>query len=257
VKKSKATSRIGRQHPPPAGAELLKEVWRSEYDKRIYLFWNELIDLNHYVFYLERITAFPWSLFGESGDSFWDYVTLAMFDSAVLIASRVCLDTRKNSLKLTEFRDEITKNLVSKKERSKFVDRHREVDFDGKMSEIGKQIKDLRNKRIAHLSKEIVGGSIKGSHFRQSVSLSGLREITNCLNEFFQVLSLGIGREMTLPNPDQDIDRVLYMLARNSDVLNMLEQQPEFWPCYKENLSNADLLILNDYRRKFGLPEVE
>jgi hypothetical protein len=53
-----------------------------------------------------------------------------------------------------------------------------------------------------------------------------------------------------------DIEEALDAVARNSALLNLPEQEPDMWGFQRTRLTEAEVVQLNRYRRKFGLPEV-
>jgi hypothetical protein len=54
-----------------------------------------------------------------------------------------------------------------------------------------------------------------------------------------------------------DIQMLLDLVARTSPLLNLPEQEPEFWVFERAELTQDEIRTLNHYRRKFGLPEVD
>jgi hypothetical protein len=91
----------------------------------------------------------------------------------------------------------------------------------------------------------------------------GTREL---INSMYQVLSLN--RFAYLPvqyyadsinvaagGPSgTDIDKLLDLVARHSEAVNMPERQPEFWKHFKDSRSREEIDSLLVLRRKFGLP---
>ena len=54
--------------------------------------------------------------------------------------------------------------------------------------------------------------------------------------------------------PGTDIDKLLDLLARNSEAVNMPERQPGYWGHFKESRTTEEIKALLALRRKFGLP---
>jgi len=44
--------------------------------------------------------------------------------------------------------------------------------------------------------------------------------------------------------------------AKNSDILNMPERNPEIWQYQRQSLTDEEIAHLNRYRKKFGLSEI-
>ena len=91
------------------------------------------------------------------------------------------------------------------------------------------------------------------------------------MNEVFRVLCFSEGHSVYYPQYSPiitkpiindieeltDIEELLDLVVKNSDLFRMPEEQPEFWPHYKENnLSEKDIDIINAYRRKFNKREI-
>lgn len=92
-----------------------------------------------------------------------------------------------------------------------------------------------------------------------------LNIIRQKVNELFNILCFSHGYSVEFieyssnvehpPGTDTrtDIERILDNIAYNSPLINMPEEQKEFWPHYRQNLSEDDIKIMNSYRRKFKL----
>jgi hypothetical protein len=98
-------------------------------------------------------------------------------------------------------------------------------------------------------------------------NISELRELRDALNTLLDALSFNVGH-MMLPIPyhpnvshpvgsnhKTDIEEILDCIARDSHMLNMSEKKPERWRYRRAHLIEDKLKILNQYRRKFNLPE--
>jgi len=128
----------------------------------------------------------------------------------------------------------------------------------------------MRIKYFAHIDADW-RNNIQGIALRElALKFNELKAVASNINSFFEYLCLSEGRspyyleyapnEMFINRPDNisDIEEILLMLARESNLLNMPEEKSECWRHFKENkISSKELAILNDYREKFGLPEVK
>jgi hypothetical protein len=256
----------------PKGKELITPEWRDTYEKRHALLWSELVDLNHHLFYLERIADFPWRLLCDQHNHFWESTYFSMYETSLLMAQRVAFDTNKKTLTLERFAKKILDHLVGKPADRKCTAELEDYDFENPPEEVVKikeRLKFVRDKRLAHLSPEILSKNLQDRFYLALVPVRDLRAIVQYLNDAFQKVSLGVGCAMTLPDLisysqpshepafDPDIAKLLDLVAKNSVVLNMPEAQPKFWPHYRRaNLSVEDIRVLNEWRVRFGLPAV-
>lgn len=81
-----------------------------------------------------------------------------------------------------------------------------------------------------------------------------------CFGEGF--LFLPIGYEPTAIPPEgvdkrSDIEYILDLIAKDSYLLNMPENNWQGWEIYKQKtLTKEEIYIINKYRKKFGMCEV-
>ncbi len=246
--------------------ELVKPEWYQNYKDSIETLWDEIVYLNTYEFLLRKIGLFPWSLLGGVKHEFWRYVELSFYQTCVSILYRAVVDRHHSALTLKSFKDDLRKNLVSEEVQDTFDERLKEIGFKKRFRELEKLVKEERSHRIAHLDKSQNVPRTQIDNTARSELYTRLGEATSLVNDFFNALSLDAGRaklpieyqSKTLAGaPVQpDVEELLDLIARDSAVLNMPEQQPEFWPMYKDNISAKEMTVLNQYRSKFGLPAV-
>jgi len=259
-------SRRGFEPHPPAGARLIVPQWQKTYEQRHLFFMHELVHLNHYLFYLERVADFPLQLLCDIRNHFWEFTYLAMFETSLQIAHRVAFDSGPKRLTLPKFCEDIRKHLISDTATADFEAELRDFDFAEKSKYIAAKIKFIRDKRLAHLSKQILSDDPTERPYLKLVQPTELQEIVKHLNNLFQIVSLHVSCAMTFPDlvdytqvefgqrHPPDVVRLLDLVARNSKLLNMPEDEPQQWPFTKEHLSEHDISSLNAWRSKFDLP---
>ena len=91
-------------------------------------------------------------------------------------------------------------------------------------------------------------------------------QLRDIINRQFEFLCIDTGRGVVYAEYSvdiygeslfkTDIDRLLYLIANNSNLLNMPERQKDFWPYRKKTLSPDHLIQLNRWRKILGLREV-
>lgn len=244
-------------------AEVIESSWLEEYERSIDRIWQQLVRLNINLYILDKLLNFPFDLFSPMPGqrTFFSIVRANLFEFSILTAWKMVEDT----LTLRRFKNEIRQHIRCKYKNS-FDVALKETKFERQIKPLVKPLKTLRDKRIAHLDKDFNLSSQQIKEMR--VSLSDLRVLRDALNQLFEVLCFGYQRHV-LPieyNPEvwhppgvdarSDIERLLDNVARDSPLLNMPENEPDRWPYFREGLPTDVLQVLNEYRRKFGLPEV-
>jgi hypothetical protein len=183
----------------------------------------------------------------------------------VMTVWRIAVDPSNNTdFNLQKLQTEIGRNLQSDELRREFHNLLKAANLQQTVSRIKTKIEHIRHNKVAHfrLAKHMkpTPKEVK----ERAILLSDLQNCRDGLNAFFEVLCFGHGRAM-LPIeywPDEkrpasfecDVDKLLEGVARNSDLLNLPENNPELWAVHKPEQSETDLRILNQYRTKFGLP---
>lgn len=244
-------------------ADVIESSWIQEYERRLDVLWWELILLNSNLYVLEKLSEFPTHLFLDPvrGD-FLDIVAVNVSSMCAMIIWRLWLDEDKRSLTLARFRDDVREHLRTEY-REDFDTALRNLQWDEHALQ---RVEKFRHKRMAHFdSKCNLSPEVRRTLWLLLPDLTNLRD---ALNSLFGILCFGHGRGV-LPlyydpraqhprdmDPRSDVEVILDKIARNSPILNMPEEQPQTWPFFRKDLSKDDLQELNEYRKKFGLPEV-
>ena len=126
--------------------------------------------------------------------------------------------------------------------------------------------KKLRNKLAAHLDRQQLLEAGAGAEVQ--ITLLELRDLLEETNKLMSGMCFGHGRDM-LPwqysqlveypqgmDPMSDIEYLLDLLAKDSDVLRMPEEQGQSWPGFAGNLKREDREAFNDWCARLGLPKV-
>jgi hypothetical protein len=162
---------------------------------------------------------------------------------------------RKNIIKINDNLEDFNKEL-------------KKIKFDDARKNIKAKITALRHKKIAHFDKNWNIDLSAKSLNELIPELNEIFAICSKINELFDLLCFSEKRSVEYveynpkikrpmePDYKTDIDEILDNIAKESDLLNMPEKQSEFWPHYKENLTETELEMLNNYRTKFNLPRV-
>ncbi|MDQ3584765.1 MAG: hypothetical protein M3407_03230 [Acidobacteriota bacterium] len=242
---------------------VLEESGLHEYEAGMGFFYSELVELNTILYLAEQIVQFPFDLFTHRDDIIFFTIVMGSFhDSAILIITRLATDQAGDLFTLPRFKNRV-RDWVKSKFKDAFDVRLREARFEAGVKSLFEKARELRRHRIAHTTQEFISGGVKLSR----PNISELKELRDALNSLLDALSFNV-EHMMLPIPydprvihpvesnhKTDIEKILDRIAKDSHILNMPEKNPERWRYRRSNLSEDKLKILNQYRRKFNLPE--
>ncbi len=247
-----------------AEKDVLIEIGLSEHEAGMRFFYSELVELNILVYLAEQIVNFPFELFAHPDETiFFTMVMRSFHDSAILIVTRLATDQQGDLYTLSRFKNRVLE-LVKPEFKDSFRARLREARFDQTIDALLEKAKGLRSNRIVHTTQDLISGNIQVSR----PTLSEMRALRDALNSLLDAISFNVNH-MMLPipyNPNvihppksnhkTDIEELLDCIARNSNLLNMPEKNPEIWSRRRARMGEEKGTQLNFYRRKFGLPEV-
>ena len=239
--------------------DVLDENGLAEYEAGINFFFSELVELNTFLYLAEKIMQFPFNLFASGENTvFFSMVLKSFHDAIVLSITRLVTDQGKDWFTLNVFKNKV-RELIKPEFKNQFDERLRRARFDKEVDSLLKKTRDLRVNRIAHTSNAFILSSIP----LYRLSMNELSELRNALNFLLNTISFNTEYVMLPMSYNQidtggqpDIEEILDCLARNSHVLNLPENSLEEWRHSRLYLSEGDLSFLNQYRRKFNLPEV-
>jgi hypothetical protein len=238
---------------------VLRETAFEEYEKGIGFFFSELVTLNTIIYLAEKILAFRFDLFLSRDDqTFFSVVMSSFYDSAILTITRLATDEGADVFTLRRFKNRVLE-LVQDEYKKDFRSWLRRARFDKQVEELLTKARDLRHHRIGHTTNDFIAG-------RKRVvrpGISEIKELRNALNSLLDALAFNVEfSKLPIPYDSRvrpqrrtDIEEILDNIARDSAFLNMPEQRPDRWIYRRLRLNTEKLDTLNQYRRKFELPE--
>jgi hypothetical protein len=239
--------------------DVLDESILQEYKQKIELFYLEhLVPLNTNIYILEKLLHFPFELFIDAHRSiFFPIIYQNTYQISLLIVSRLANDQDGDFLTLVQFKNWLTKNIRTAYQEN-FNAWIKKTRFDNETKKLLKRTQELRHSYIAHIKR------VPSISTEENLNLGELKNLRDTLNRLLDALSFNTDRIM-LPIPyafsdgeNTDIDDILDSVAKESPLLNAPEQDPLYWESLKSAaspLSEADVRVINLYRRKFGLPD--
>lgn len=238
-----------------------------EYNLGIDFFYNQLMRLNLNIYYVEQISQFPFELFtaGQEEVTFFRTVVDNSIEVGLLIITRVAQDdsgtytpAKAGNPTLLWFKNRL-REIIKPEYRTLLDKRLLEASFDAASKALFKRAKLLQTERITHGAGDDISDVFPGN----LAGFSELKLFRDELSALLAALSFN-SKPLMLPAhyllqpqpPAPDIEQLLDAVAKNSPLLDMPEKQPEGWLDYRERLSEEKWALLNHYRKKFGLPEV-
>jgi len=245
-------------------SEILEPSSLQYYEEGRDLIWKELVLLNSYLFILEKVFDFEsdW-LLGPRKDTFIALVKISMVENSLLLISKLTTATSDELLSMTLLRKWIG-NHIRDEYKKPFDQSLREANFSKIIEKTRGKVKDIRDKRIAHL---IVDQNLRpqiSGHF--NMALQELKAIREQLNRLFDLLCFGIEHPVLPIEYDprvqhpvgsdtrSDIEYILDLIAQDSYLIKLPELP--HWDTRKEHLDPEALKIITEYRIKFGMTEV-
>lgn len=214
---------------------------------------------------IEKIRDFPFHLFGDTGRNvFFNTVANTFFEMCLISAFKLSNDTSKGSYTIKKFRNELVKH-IKKRYLKQFYSHLEEIDFDKKLNVIAEKVRSLRNKALAHIDESYAKNKLN----LQGISWTDFDIIEDNLIDAFNGLSfnsewmlLPISYDTRVQHPRDidsrpDIVKILDCIAKESNFLNLPEDNPVVWKITIEGISKEDLEIFNYYRRKNNLKKCQ
>lgn len=254
------------EHLDPAN--LLEASYLKTYKKDIEFLWGSIVDLNTNVFILDKVVKFPFHLFKLEYTLFWKILKTNLYEMCILLVAKLATDRDPRVLILQKFKENVRNNITNIQYRDILDQELKSIGLEKEIDKFKDRIEAIRNKKIAHHQKDWLQSQTVPMLNQVAPNFDELRFICQRINRFFDLLCFSCkywvkyieysNKIQHPPGTDSrsDIEVILDNLALHSSLLNMPEQQKEYWPHYRENLSEDDIRILNEYRRKFGLDPV-
>ena len=251
----------------PRPVRFLSEDWVATYESQLHLLWFQSMDLNASLYLLERITGFPFGVFAPDDELFWTLVADALYEKSVMAIWRIAVDSAKDSLTLSHFRDELVRHLKDEQAKLIVFERLKAAGFDKRMRTIRREVTDLRHQWLAHFNQEVVCGAREFRRGMPVIPLDRLKAVGEAATEMIGALNLDGGLAPTYldysgllgyplgTDSRSDIERILDDLAERNGALRMPESDPELWRGLWQELSEEDREEFNRYRLRFGLSD--
>lgn len=246
--------------------ELFDEEHGQEYEKRLDAFWLELVRANASMYVIDRVLQFPGHMLLSPGHQIFLPLLVRNFaDTVLLVVVSALTDPDSRSLTFSTLKDWIVENC-HRKVRPEVRAYLKNQATPDEISGLADRAKKLRNKLVAHLDRQHLLEA--GARADVQITLLELRDLLEETNKLMSGLCFGHGRDM-LPwqysqlvehpqgmDPRSDIEYLLDLLAKDSNVLRMPEERVQSWPGFAGNLKREDREAFNEWRARLGLTKV-
>jgi hypothetical protein len=227
--------------------------------------WLRIIRVHGTLRTLDELEEFPFDhLYAPNGMEFWRLLIENFLDIACLMLHGLVGDTKRDDLSMPTFRSEIIKApWLCPDKLDLFKQTLRERKFDEVVESIAKRVQAMRNNRIAHrLIDRQSGGPIQAF---ADVSLEEIWQLFDATHSLFGAISFGsayvtlVGDLIPSTVGGQPartcLDEVLDAVLRDNFFVNRPERRGKWWPRDRERMKPKDLQLMNDLRKRIGLPE--
>lgn len=227
--------------------------------------WWRLIRVHGTLFTLEQLNQFPFDLlYAPSEMEFWRLVIENFVDIGILHLHGLAIDQKGDVHTLLSFKREIVKApWLDSDKLELFMRILRERKFHKAVKSIADRVNVIRDSRIAHRLVDRQTGFPKEG--LAGVKLEELWALFDGAHSLFGALSFGsayvtLAGDMMPSTVGGEprrtcLDGVLDAVLRDSFFVNEPERRPKLWAKHRKHSTPERLGIMNELRKRIGLPE--
>lgn len=245
--------------------DVLKKEFLEQYKELHEDIWQRLIYVHTNIIILEKIESFPfWDRFYPPHENiFWSMVYQNFMYASIVMLHALTDDNGSDTHTLLKFKNKILANMKEDSMKAEYQEKLDYARLDPSLNDIRDKIAKMRRNIIAHRLFD-KNNKIKLQSVKR-VTVSEIRQVYNDIERLFRVCSFGSEFITSFYLPDAtcggkpirtDIENILDLIVKNSNWLNEPEQNPEAWQATKKYKSHDEIKELNEWRNKFGMPEV-
>ena len=237
--------------------QVLKPEYLREYTTAHNDIWYRLVHVNTSIQILEIIASYPVDHLFDPSEAVFLKMLYWNFNYTCIVMLYAILDDPEG-LTLNQFKNTLIKKWLPEKEQQFFRAKLKNCRFSAKCKRLKSRLQQIRHKVIAHRDPKIVNGSLR----IPVLSIADLRTLYNETEALFSACSFHAEYETRLYVPctvgdkpvQKDIEYIMDLLVYHSFWLNQPERDIELWPELRKSLTEKELLDLNTWRVKLGLP---
>lgn len=243
--------------------DVLKPEFIQQYKELHNDIWHRLIHVHTNIIILEKIEKFPFEHFHAPQENiFWTMVYWNFLYMSIAFIHSLTTDEGDQKHTLRLFASRLFKDWINDSEKERYHEKLRTAKLDKNLQGIRSKITAMRHNIIAHrFLNNKSGWKVKDV---EGLTVSEIRKVYNDTEKLFHACSFGpeYATKFYLDGTcggkpiEKDIDKLLDLIAKNSYWLNKPERKKDFWPAIRQTISEEDITELNEFRKRFGLPEV-
>ncbi|GAH36879.1 unnamed protein product, partial [marine sediment metagenome] len=193
---------------------------------------------------------------------FWAMVYWNFLYMSIAFLHSLTTDKGEQKHTLLRFKNRLLKEWVNESEKERYCEKLKTAKLDKNLQGIRSKITEMRDKVITH--RFLNHKDVLGVKDVEGLTVSEIRKVYNDTEKLFRACSFGTEYITTLyldgtcgGKPiEKDIDKLLDLIVKDSYWLNEPERKKDFWPAIRQTKSQAEITELNEFRKRFGLPEV-
>lgn len=244
--------------------EIIESAYTQEYNELYNDIWGRLIHVHTNIIILECIEEFAFERFyGPQENIFWKMIYWNFLYVAIVFLHGLTNDQGGEKHTLARFKNRLLE-WIKPTLREAYREKLKSVKFSEEIKRIGDKVTEMRHKVIVHriLSQE-KGLAVEDV---EGVTVSEIRRYYDATEELFHACSFGSEHSTTFipyyeetcngKPVEKDIDKLLNLIVKDSYWLNEPELKKEFWSILRETKSEEEIRELNEYRKRFRMPEL-
>ena len=249
--------------------ELFKPEFVGVYERLHDDIRRRMTRLHGSLFTLEQLRDLPFEyleyyVYGPGRMEFWRLVIANFIEMTIVTLHAVVNDNEGNAHTLRSFHNAIKQApWLHEEMQLLFKQTWRGREFDAAEKSIAARVKGIRHNWIAHRFIDKATGDPKDA--LSTVSLEEIRHLFAAVHSLFGALSFGASYITLAGDPMPTtiggrptptcLDSVLDAVIRDSEFVKRPELQREFWPELRKHLPAEMIRVMNELRRRIGLPD--
>ena len=243
--------------PEVRAKELLRTESAEVYKAQLEHIWWILIRTRESMHVLNSIVKFPLRKFVHPDEIgfFWNVLVMNCGNAVVLSLHSLLNDNEKDTLSLRKLANSV-RDWIKPEYLDWYQSRLRDAKFDANLQDVAERVRKMRHD-IAHIFVDDDGMPSKTGH---RISESEIEELYGATRNLFKTASLTEEfvidtHELTVgPSKPRPMDKMLELVAKNSNWINMPESRKEWWPMHRKHMKPEELEELNNWRARFNMP---
>lgn len=183
-----------------------------------------------------------------------------------MCAWRIAVDSGSDLLTIRHVKNEVLRNIPDLQVRQELTRELKSLEFDKTLKDIQHVIREYRHRRLAHFRFDTTVPEGDKTNAVPRPFGQDLDKVSSAIGQMINTLGFEMEYAFLLSDYDPrvihpkhsnhqpDIEMLLDEEARSSKNLRLPESDPERWEILREKYSEAEMLIFNQYRLRFGLP---